>query len=263
MLLIGDSSSGKTGSLASLANAGYNLRIIDLDNGLDVLADVLSDPKSIYSKDALSKVYFETITDSMKNQAGKLIPGKVTVWKRTIDLLNNWKTESADFGPISSWTPQDVLVIDSLSFLCTAAMNFILSLNARLGQPPQQSDWYQAQQLIESLLQMLYDDGVKCNVIINCHITYIGEENGPQHGYPASLGKALSPKIGRYFNSVLMTRCVGQGSNTKRQILTNSTGMVELKTTAPSRVAASYPIETGLADYFKTVRERPATSGKV
>jgi hypothetical protein len=104
---------------------------------------------------------------------------------------------------------------------------------------------------------MLYDDGVKCNIIVNCHIVYIGEENGPQHGYPASLGKALSPKIGRYFNTVLLTRTTGQGTNTKRQILTNSTGMVELKTTAPSRVEASYPIETGLADYFKTIRQRP------
>ena len=37
MLLIGASGSGKTGALASLAAAGYKLRILDYDNGLDFL----------------------------------------------------------------------------------------------------------------------------------------------------------------------------------------------------------------------------------
>ena len=45
MLFIGPSGAGKTGALASLASAGYNLRILDMDNGLDVLANVLNDPK--------------------------------------------------------------------------------------------------------------------------------------------------------------------------------------------------------------------------
>ena len=37
LLLIGDSKAGKTGSLISLVKAGYKLRILDLDNLLDVL----------------------------------------------------------------------------------------------------------------------------------------------------------------------------------------------------------------------------------
>ena len=36
LLLVGDSGSGKTASLATLANAGYKLRILDYDNGLDL-----------------------------------------------------------------------------------------------------------------------------------------------------------------------------------------------------------------------------------
>ncbi len=253
-LVIGDSGSGKTGALASLANAGYNLRIIDLDNGLDILKNLLSDPKSKYSSDALKRVEFETITDPMKNLGGKLVPRSATVWQRVCKLLDKWEVGETKFGPVSSWTPKEVLVIDSLSFLCTSALNFVLSMNARLGQQPHQSDWYAAQQLVESFLQTLYDEGIKCNVIINCHITYIGDDSGPQHGYPASLGKALSPKIGRYFNSILLAKTTGIGANTKRQILTNSTGMIELKNTAPGRVAPSYPLETGLADYFSAVR---------
>lgn len=255
MLFLGDSGAGKTGALASLASAGYNLRILDLDNGLDVLRNVLTDSNSIYDKGAAAKVFFETITDPMKNQAGKLVPKAATVWQRAIKLLDNWNTEDK-FGPISSWTSQDVLVIDSLTLLCNAALNFVLSMNGRLGQQAHQSDWYVAQQMVESLLQMLYDDGIKCNVVVLCHVVYIGEENGPQHGYPASLGKALSPKIGRYFNSMLMAKTQGSGTNQKRVILTGSTAMVELKNTAPLSVKPSYPLETGLADYFAAVRQQ-------
>lgn len=254
MLLLGDSGAGKTGSLASLAGAGYNLRILDLDNGLDVLANLLKDTNSKYGKEALGRVSYETLTDPMRNVNGKLIPRSATVWQRAAKLLDNWKTETTDFGPISTWGSQDVLVIDSLSLLSTAALNFVLSMNARLGQQPHQSDWYGGQQLIESLLQMLYDEGVKCNVIITAHVAYIGEDNGPVKGYPNTLGKALSPKVGRYFNSTLMARTSGSGANQKREILTTTSNIVELKNTAPTKVKDRYPLDTGLADYFADLR---------
>lgn len=254
MLLLGDQGSGKTGALASLAQAGFNLRVLDLDNGLDVLKNLLLDPKSRYGKEALGRVEFETLTDKMKNSGGKLIPAKATVWQRAVGLLDRWDTESAKLGPISTWTSQDILVIDSLTHLCNAALNFVLSMNARLGQQPHQGDWYAGQQMIESMLQMLYDEGVKCNVIINCHITYIGEENGPQKGYPASLGKALSPKIGSYFNTIMLCRSKGTGAGSKQVIHTRSQGVVECKNTSPMQLEPEYGVEDGLAKIFKIIR---------
>lgn len=261
MILLGDSGAGKTGALASLAAAGYNLRVIDLDNGLDVLANILQDPNSTYGKEALQRVEFETITDTMKNAGGRLIPAKATVWTRTVGLLQNWgggdpANASAKLGSITTWGTQDILVIDSLTMLSNAAMNFVLSLNARLGQTPHQSDWYAAQQLIESLLQMLYDENVKCNVILISHIAYFGEDNGPMKGLPSGPGKALGPKIGRYFNTTLMARTQGAGTSVKRKILTNSTQIVELKNTAPTKVKAEYDLATGLAEYFADVRAK-------
>src|SRR5271167_481522 len=256
LLLVGDNGSGKTGALASLASAGYSIRILDLDNGIDVLRSLLTDPKyisgpaAIYKSDSIERIDFETITDPMKSVAGKLMPSKATAWQRAVGLLDNWKTSSSDFGPLTTWTSKDVLVIDSLTFICNAAMQFVLSMNARLGQQPHQSDWYQGQQLIEGLCQKLFDEAIKCNVVINCHVTYIGEDGSPLKGYPATLGKALSPKIGSYFNAILMAKTVGK----TRKILTNTSGIIELKNTSPGRVQAEYPIETGLADYFAAVR---------
>ena len=258
MLLLGDSGAGKSGSLASLADAGYNLRIMDLDNGIDVLANLLK--SGGYSKEALGRVDYETLTDKMKGVNGKLMPAKASVWQRAVGLLDNWKTETSDFGPISTWTPKDVLVIDSLSMLSTAAVNFVLAMNARLGQKPHLSDWGDAQDMIEKLMQMLYDDGVKCNVIVNTHIVYIGEEGSAQRGYPSCAGSKLPPKIGRYFNSILMIKSQGSGTMVKRKIITNSTPLVELKNTAPMRVKPDYPIETGLAEYFRDFQGPAGTS---
>lgn len=267
MLFIGDSGSGKTGALASLAQAGYNLRVLDLDSGLDVLSNLLRDPKGPYGTSALSNVTYETITDPMKVVANKLVPARATVWQRAIQLLQHWRIHKRDttgkdipgefeydLGPLVTWGPKDILVIDSLTMLSNAALNFVLSMNARLGQQPHQSDWYTGQQMIESLLQMLYDENVRCNVILISHISYIGEDNGPQHGYPASLGKALSPKIGRYFNTCVMAKSSGTGTNVKRKILTNSTQMVELKTSSPLKMQPEYPLESGLAEIFKILR---------
>ncbi len=266
MLFIGPSGAGKTGALASLASAGYNLRILDMDNCLDVLANVLNDPKSPYSKDAGARVCFRTLTEKMKNVAGKVLPASATAWPQAISMLTDWKdppgTEGAvALGPVSSWGPNDILVIDSLSMLSTAAMNFCLSLNARLGQRPHQSDWGEAQGLVEGLLQMLYSDSIKCHVIILCHIKYIGEEGGPQTGYPNTLGQALPPKVGTYFNNALMAQTRGTGASQKRLILTNTTGIVELKNSAPLRVAREYPLETGLADYFKALLGKEPKAG--
>lgn len=256
LLLIGDSGSGKTGALASLASAGYNLWIIDLDNGLDVIRNLLLDPKSPYENGAAERVHFITLTDTRKNSGGKLIPASANTWQNVSKLLSGelvWGEE----GKVKAvdLTPQDVLVIDSLTFLSKAALNFVLSMNGRLGQKPFQSDWYDGQLAVEGLLETLYDKEIKCNVIVISHIVFIGEDNGPQQGYPATLGKALSPKVGRYFNSALQAKTVGVGVNRKRVIVTDTMGMVELKNSSPLNVKKEYPLSTGLADFFKDVRQ--------
>lgn len=252
LLLIGDSGAGKTGSLASLAAAGYNLRIMDLDNGIDVIGGLLRDA-SKYPPEAIDRVSYVTITDPMKSMGGKLVPKSATVWQRATKLLDNWKTDTEDLGPVSSWTPNEVLVIDSLTFISNAALNLVLAMNARLGQRPHQSDWGDAQTLVEGLLGYLYDDSIKCNVVMTSHITFLGEEGNIQ-GYPSTLGAKLPPKVGRYFNNTLIMKSTGLGVNTKRKILTNPAGGIAGKNSNPGKVKAEYDIVNGLAEFFKDVR---------
>jgi|FreactTroBogLake_1042271.scaffolds.fasta_scaffold02168_8 hypothetical protein len=262
LLFLGDSGAGKTGALASLAQAGYSLRIMDFDNGLDVLKSFVTDSSSPYVKanpKCADELYYVTLTEEMRHVGGKAVPKKADSWQKALKLLDNWQEKdetgalAVDLGPLRNWGPNDVLVIDSFTGMCNAALNLTLAMNGRLGSKPFQSDWGDAQAQVEQFLELIKDKETKCNVILNCHVTWQGEDNGPQRGYPSALGKALPPKVARYFNTMLMARSDGVGANS-RKIFTSSNGQIDMKNTNPLKVLPSYPLATGLADYFKAVR---------
>lgn len=245
-LLIGDSGSGKTGALASLVEAGYNLHIADFDNGLDVLASILKrkDPE------LLKFVDYATFRDGFKVQGDKTVPLSADAWMHGIKYIDKVCSNK-------SLGANDVLVIDSLSFAAKSAMNHILKLNGRLTMAPWQSDYGEAQRLVENLVGMLTDDEIKVNVICTAHIAFIGnEENGePVKGFPSLIGKALGPVIPRYFNHALLCRAVGSGAGLSQRIHTVTFGNIELKNTNPGVVKPDYDLRKGgLASYFKDAR---------
>lgn len=263
MLLIGDSGTGKTGALYSLAEAGFNLRILDLDNGADVLLNLARNG----SPAVADRIIFETVTEKMKTLNGRpIVDGVPKQLASALNLLDHWKMpetktpdgatiEGYDLGKVSTWTPQDILVVDSLTLLSVAAMRYVLSMNGRLNQAPQQADWGQAMQLIEDLLALLYSTTIRCNVIVISHITYIGgDENTPGRGYPNTLGQKLPPKVGRYFNSIVQAKVKGSGPAAKRMLITQPEGFIDLKNPAPLKMPRELPLETGLAKFFQIVR---------
>lgn len=258
MLILGDAASGKTGALASLVMAGYNLRIIDFDKGVNVLKNVLKekDPK------LLDKVDVVSFSDEYKNVGGRVTCTKAKAWAEA----NKWLSNYEPYGPLEKWTPQDILVVDSLTFAGKAAMNFICSLNGRLGQSPYQSDFLEGQRLVENMCALLHSDSVGCNVICITHIRELSKTetktdakgnpiripiHGTEKSYPETgTGQALSPTIGRHFNSILSVE-VNYG---QRKIYTRPHGNIALKSAGGSAIPDNYPLETGLADYFKAVR---------
>lgn len=276
LLLIGDSSSGKTGSLCSLAAAGYNLRIIDIDKGSEIIANYLSDKNSLYYKkdpEAISRVEVVRISDAMRSINGVLSAVKGDAWQRAMKLLMDWTDGDTKLGPISSWGPKDVLVIDSLSGLTKMALNFHLMMNGALAKTRTQNearrDIGAAQEYIRGLLELLYDDNIKCNVIVIAHITGVTEAGGAPKvedgsfnsiptGFPSAIGRALSPQIPRWFNNMLVVSRTIQGTRSTHRIYTSSqylNGMnIGAKTSAPLRVKPEYPLETGLADFFADLR---------
>lgn len=255
MLLIGDSGSGKTGSLGSLAHAGYNLRIYDLDNGIDALKNMLMDPKSPYDKEAYKRVKYQTITErpAGTNTMSAMVPKSATVWTKLSQQLDHWKTKEEDLGSLDKWTADDVLVIDSLTLAGIAAYNFAAVQNAGNRNIDGRMIYFHAQTYMEKMALILFSDEVKCNVVVTSHISFIGgdDSTGALHGYPTTIGRALSAKIGRYFNTILMVK---SDEKKARKIYTVPTSRVELKNSAPLRVKESYNITFGLAEFFKDVQ---------
>jgi hypothetical protein len=264
MLLIGDSGAGKTGSLVSLAAAGWNTRILDLDQGIEVIHDFVKNPRSIYlnelkglwtkemAKETIKRLTYVTLTEKVKIIKSQPMPeGKL--WNEITEQLDDWKDGDKTLGNIGTWGPRDILVIDGLSRLSMAAFNFQLKMNGRLNQP-QQSDYGLAQGYIRRLLMMLYSNEVKCNVIVICHVKMTETDMGPTKGFPQTIGSALGPEVGQYFNHALLAKTSGSGENIKRVIRTSTAGLVELKSAAPLRVKQEYDLATGLAEYFRDIR---------
>jgi hypothetical protein len=279
LLLIGHSGSGKTGALASLAAAGYKLRILDFDNGLDILKNYVTDAQSPYVKQApncAENIDYITCTDKMRNIAGNISCQKAEAWQRATEALVHWKYKqgevAVDLGKITDWGPDTILCVDSLSMAATAALNFHLQMNGKLGQARTQNEGRRdigaTQGHLRKLLELLYDDSIKCNIIVNSHITMVTESGlGPQSeefkaeggsetpkGFPSAIGRALSPIIPRFFNSVLFVDTAGSGASAKHKIYTRSQGAILVKTTAPLRVKNEYDLSDGLAQYFAAVR---------
>lgn len=258
VLIVGDSGSGKTGALASLAKAGYRLIILDLDNGLDVVYNLLR------NSPAAENVFYETCTDEMQTIGGTVLPkGTPKAWTTAMQLLTRWKVSERpglpayDLGPASSWDEKSVLVIDSMTFLGHAALRHVLAVNKRLGQTPWQSDWGEAMRLMEDCLSLLYSSEIKCNVIVNSHITFVTNEvEQVTKGFPTALGSKLPPKVGRYFNTILQTKTKGAGSAARRVIVTRTEGVTELKNSVPGSLKDEYPIDTGLADIFSILNHK-------
>lgn len=261
MLLIGDAKSGKTGSLISLVKAGYKLRILDMDNLLDILKYLIQRE----CPEMIGNVEFRTLRDKHKaGPLGAILDGKPSAWINALKMLSKWIYKDGeneiDFGNPGLWGPDCILVVDSLSRLCDAAYEFHETIIpvGKSGDYDQRAVYKNSQDDVEKLIGMLTSKEMQTNVIVIAHVTYQEQPDGTTKGFPQGVGQKLSPKIPQYFSSVVLYTNKGG----KRTIQTNSTPMMDLANPAPFAMAPSYPIETGLADFFKVLRPEPKAPEK-
>lgn len=259
LLIEGDSKAGKTGALASLVKAGYHLRILDFDNGLDVLKQfILRDcPKN------LPNVEYRTLRDErISSPTGPIIKGTPKAFISAIKMLDKWKYDDVDFGVPGEWGPECILVLDSLTFLSDAAFDFRepLAAKSRDGKFDIRAVYKDAQDAIENVLALLTSESFRTNVIVISHVKYVENPDGTKKGYPVSVGSALSPTIPRYFNSVVRFVTSAGG---KRQIETVSSAMFDLANPKPFDMPKYLAIEDGLAEFFAALRPTPTVKSQL
>ena len=238
LLLIGESGAGKTGSLVSLVEAGYNLRILDMDNGLDSLVSLIRSR----CPDLQDQVSFISCRD-------EIVPGKqgprvkaARAYVTAVEALERWD----DGTDPSAWGSQTIFVLDSLTFLGHAALNWAKSLNpnARDGR-----QWYgTAQDSLLMILGQLTSPAFNSNVIVISHITLTELESGVVKGFPSAVGSAMGPKIGAFFNTLCVAETQGQGSNVKRTLSVQPSGLVAAKSPVSfeSNFQGKLPLDGGL-----------------
>lgn len=238
VLYIGDSSTGKTGSLVSLLAAGYSFRILDMDNGLDSFV-AFARKQNL----DLSRVTYETVRDRYKSsKQGPKIDGTPKAFTEAMDIMTEW-SEIED--------PKCVFVLDSLSAFSRAAFAWANNLNPTAKDKRQ--IFGAAQGAVEDAIALMTGESFRMNAVIISHVNYQESDQGVTKGYCNAVGKALGPVIPRYFNTMLLAETSGRGEKTKRKIKTMPTGMIDLKTPIPE-VAAEFPLETGMAEIFALLR---------
>jgi hypothetical protein len=244
MLNIGESGCGKTGALASLATAGYNLHVLDYDNGLDVIANVLRNDTH-----ATQRVRYETLRDTVVAVNG------VPALKPPIHAYKDAGKVLAEWGAMD-FNAKDVLVLDSLTTFSDAAFNQALVLAGRLNQRPQLQDYGWCADSVKLFIEMITSPDLNCHVIVNTHIRWFSADEESQtqaKGLPNAKGQEISRVVSRYFNTVALTRTQGSGPAAKRIISTKPQGVVEVKTSNPKGVKDSYGLETGMAELFSDI----------
>lgn len=249
LLLMGDSKSGKTGSLAPLVK-NYKLRIWDYDNGLDALAQLVKRD----SPALLGNIEFATLRDKIvAGPLGSVVDGVPKAFMEGLKLFDHWKVGTTDLGKPATWGKDTIVVLDSLTFMADAAFRFREPLVAKSkdGKYDIRAVYKDAQDAIENVLALLTSESFRTNVIVISHVRYVDNPDGTKKGYPTAVGSALSPQIPRYFNSVALAQT---GAGGKRTIQTAATAMIDLANPAAFKMQPSLPIETGLATFFETLR---------
>lgn len=256
ILLIGDAMTGKTGSLVSLVAAGYKLRILDLDNKLDILKYYVRH----HCPNMIDNVEVRTIRDKYKaGNFGAVIEGAPKAYIDTVNMLKRWKykegNEEIDLGEPCDWGPDCILVIDSLSRLCDAAYDWKEAIMpaGRSGERDGRAIYGEAQDAMINFLNMLTHKGMATNIIVIAHGEYMNLPDGTTKIFPQGIGKALSPEIPQFFPNMIQYKIVGG----KRVMNLKADAMINLANAAPFAMPDSLAVEDGLAKFFAVLRDPP------
>ena len=243
LLYVGESGAGKTGSLISLVEAGYKVRMIDLDNGFGILRQLVKRQ----CPDKAKNVGIVSFRDKFKaNVSGVQVVGSPRAFIDTLNALDKWPDDETD---PATWGSEYILVLDSLTQLGRSAYAWNDKLNPTVKDKRQV--FYSAQQDVLKVLQNLTAESFQTNVIVCTHLQFNESET---KAFPTAIGKALGKEIPALFNNYVLADSRGSGEKVRRIIRTSTDGVVGLKNEKPFDLDLELPLETGLATIFEQLK---------
>lgn len=185
-MVAGNSGSGKSTLLASLANAGYLVRVVDLDIGLDILDSYLT-------PEGRKNIHYESIPLS-----------DAQAWMKSTNLTIHWKTAKEDLGRVDTWDERHVLAIDSASFWSdTVEADVLLKKGVTINDPSYNISYRNVMNdYVENQVARLCS--LRCNIVLNTHLKELEYKSGPARIMPAFFGKYLPDRLPKYFNDIYL-----------------------------------------------------------
>lgn len=269
-MIVGFPGSAKTGSLASLANAGFKLRILDFDGNLEPLFTYVK-PEFLDNIDAVS------LEDKTRFSGQHIVPaGKPMAFQRGLELMDHWKYTEADgtvvdLGRSQDWGCDTIVVLDSLTAMGLAAKARIMHLMNKTPTNTTDAVWGVAMQEQEAFIEKLTASENKFHVIVLAHLKMISPKESrkgedeltkelkekraeliPTRYYPSALGQALPPVIGGHFPILVEASTEYKGSTAKRVLKHLPRAELDLKVPAlnlPERL----DISDGMLKLFDAV----------
>lgn len=269
VLLVGYPGAAKTGSLASLVNAGYKIRILDFDGNLKPLF-TFSDPKMLGNVDIV------TCQDALRMGAQVIeVKGLPKAYETACKMMDHWKYKEGDkefdLGRPSAWGGDTIVVLDSLTSMGTACMNRAMSIGNRTSINLRQADWGVAINMQKAFLELLLSQSNNFHVVVLSHLKIISPKNVekadedttktlktqlieliPSRLYPSALGQGLPTDIAKMFDTVMLVERQVQNNKTKR-VMTTKVGQ-ELDVKVPLK---SFPdtlsIDDGMLKLFEAL----------
>lgn len=278
-LCVGYPGTGKTGSIASIANSGrYNLRVMNFDGSTarEVLLEYIK-------PEFYDRVEVVDLEDTLRLESDGTVStvGPPRAFVTAAKLGSHWKQGKegedgyVDLGPIKSWGPDDVLVIDNLSRLNEAICRQIQFQQNRVGKPMRKQDWGAAVNLENGFLEILAGNNVPCHVLVLAHIVMSGpdmpdaddddvtknvkqqqSELVPWRLFPRGVTKNYSSLVASNFPYLFHYQQVSQGPNRIKRIINPFS--IELDAKMPLKsISGALDISDGLVKILDAARNEP------
>ena len=242
MLLTGFPGSGKTGSLASLANAGFKLRVVDFDGNPESLL-------AFTDESALANIDIVSLEDPISASGAFVgVSGVPTAFVKGVRLLDQWRYEDpdgvddgkgkkwVDLGKSKDWGPDTIVVVDGLTGMGAAAFARARAMANKTPQNTTLAVWGHAMEEQMAFVKRLTSAQNRHHVIVISHLKMIGPKDiqatddqltrdlkervadlVPTRFYPSALGRALPENIAGEFPVVVNIENVARGKTVTRR----------------------------------------------
>lgn len=255
VLLFGAPKSGKTASLASLAEAGFHIHLLDLERGVKTLLD-----PNILKPEFRKNVTVYRIPDTQATPTA--IDSLIRIVKiRKVDICDahgkvncvTCKKESpTKFTTLdlTKFTSNDILVIDTLSQLAESAINHVMNpvLAKDDTAKAEWTDYRKQGDLMSIVLGFIQAGGI--NVVALTHEVMADTEDGKKKLVPVSGSSNFSRNSAKYFDHVVYCEVM----NKKHRLYNVSTHSNSILTGSRSSVDLSKEEKPTLLPLFRHLR---------